>query len=38
MVYYWVCNTEKDIKTAIKYGACGVMTDDPILLDEILKK
>lgn len=38
MTYYWVCNNESDAKRAIKYGACGVMTDDPTMLDNLLKK
>lgn len=37
MTFYWVCNTQADIKMAINSGACGVMTDDPKLLNEILQ-
>jgi glycerophosphoryl diester phosphodiesterase len=33
MTIYWVCNYEEDFKRAINYGACGIMTDDPPLLD-----
>ena len=30
--------TVEDIKRAIKYGASGVMTDDPILLHNLVAK
>lgn len=36
MTYFWVCNCEKDFERALKFGACGIMTDDPPLLDEYL--
>jgi hypothetical protein len=29
MTFYWVCNTKEEYERAIKYGACGVMTDEP---------
>jgi glycerophosphoryl diester phosphodiesterase len=38
MTFYWVCNCEEDFKRAIKYGASGIMTDDPLLLDQYLEK
>lgn len=37
MTYFWVCNSEGDIERALSYGACGIMTDNPPLLDSYLR-
>ena len=37
MTYFWVANCEDDFKRAFKYGASGIMTDDPPLLKEFLE-
>lgn len=37
MTFYWVCNTNSEFKRAIEGGCCGIMTDDPFLLNEYLK-
>jgi glycerophosphoryl diester phosphodiesterase len=38
LTFYWVCNQENEFTNAIKYGASGVMTDDPELLHQFLQK
>lgn len=37
MTYYWVCNGKEEYGRAVRCGACGIMTDDPPLLDSFLK-
>ncbi len=34
----WVCNEQEDYRRAVELGAQGIMTDDPYLLNEYLKK
>lgn len=36
-VFYWVCNSETEFKTAFELGVSGVMTDYPSLLTAYLK-
>jgi glycerophosphoryl diester phosphodiesterase len=37
MTYHWVCNNEEEFSRAIDCGAVGIITDEPVLLDEYLK-
>lgn len=36
MTYYWVCNSYDDFSRAMKFGANGIMTDNPPLLAKYL--
>ena len=36
MTYFWVANCEDDFKRATKYGASGIMTDNPPELKKYL--
>ena len=36
MTFYWVANCEDDFKRATKYGASGIMTDNPPELKKYL--
>ena len=38
MTHYWVANCEDDFRRAIKYGASGIMTDNPPLLKDYLDR
>ena len=37
MTFYWVCNSEEEVLKAMRGGACGVMSDDPNLLEKMIK-
>lgn len=36
LTMFWVCNSCEDFERAIKYGASGIITDNPELLDQYL--
>ena len=36
MTYFWVANYEGDFQRAYNYGASGIMTDNPPLLNKYL--
>jgi hypothetical protein len=38
LTFFWVCNYSKEFDRAIRYGASGIMTDDPQLLDQYLEE
>lgn len=38
MTYYWVCNDKVDFEWAINLQGCGIMTDDPPLLNNYLQE
>ena len=37
MTYYWVCNDKEDFSRAITCGSCGIMTDEPWLLNDFIE-
>jgi glycerophosphoryl diester phosphodiesterase len=38
MSFAWVCNSRESFDRAVRGGFQGIMTDDPILLDQYLKE